>query len=198
MWYLFQREVKTKQKKDVLIMTNENNELMVNTDTGEIMDNQVQPNEQIVQDTPEYKIVQLSDGTFKKNMKYKQYFSRKAETDEEKVELYKVFNGQDDELVTPLKNMVKKEITVKHLFTQPYQSFDETTGVSTDGVTTTIEDIDGNYYATSSKSVYYTLQNLTDTFGRPTDENYKPIKVLVTGTKRTNGIQIDLELIGTV
>ena len=85
---------------------------------------------------------------------------------------------------------------IKHVFIQPYESFDEETGNVTDGVTTTIEDIEGNYYATSSKSVYYKIFSIMDTFGYPTDENYKPVKVNVTGTKRQNGVQIDLELVG--
>src|SRR5699024_7900089 len=99
-------------------------------------------------------------------------------------------------LVTPLKNMVGKEITIKHFFTAPYQSFDEQTGNVLNGVTTTIEDTEGHYFATSSKSVYHKLQSITEAFGLPSDENYKPLKVKVTGTKRTNGVQIDLELIG--
>ena len=165
----------------------------VNQETGEIIQT-----ERVIQETPEYRIVQLPDGKFKKNMKYRQYFSRIAQSEEEKIELYKVFNDSESGIVTPLKNMVKKEITVAHVFIQPYDSFDEDTGNLTSGVTTTIQDVDGNYYATSSKSVYYTLGNIFQTFGYPDHEEYKPIKVLVTGTKRQNGVQIDLELIGRV
>lgn len=176
-------------------MTN-NNEVMlnnqkVNVETGELI-----KSENVVQETDDYKIVQLEDGTFKKNMKYKRFFSRIAETEEEKIQLYKVFNESDTGLVTQLKNMIGKEITVKHVFTLPYESFNEKTGIVTDGVTTTIEDIDGNYFATSSKSVYHKLFLIMDTFGYPNDENYKPIKVKVIGIRRQNGVQIDLELIG--
>lgn len=173
-------------------MTNQN-ELTtnVNHETGEIL-----PTEIVVQDTADYRIVKTADGKFKKNMKYKSYFSRTAQTEDEKIKLYKVFNDSESELVTPLKNMVKKEITIAHVFIQPYESFDEDTGNITDGVTTTIEDTEGNFYATSSKSVYYTIRNIMQAFGTPNDEGYKPVKVKVTGTKRTNGVQIDLELIG--
>ncbi len=177
-------------------MTNQNevmvnNEKVVDTETGEVIGTEI-----VVQETADFKIVKLPDGSFKKNMKYKQYFSRVAETEEEQIELYKVFNDSESGLVTPLKNMVNKEIVIKHVFIQPYESFDEKTGNITDGVTTTIEDLDGNYYATSSKSVYYTIFNIMQTFGFPTDENYKPVKVKVLGTKRQNGVQIDLQLIG--
>lgn len=169
------------------------NELVVNvdTETGEILNQEI-----VVQETNEYKIVKLADGTFKKNTKYRQIFTRTAETEEEKFTLYKVFNDSDSGLVTPLKNMVDKEISVAHYFTQPYESFNEKTGEVTNGVTTTIEDTEGNYYATSSKSVYHTLLSICNTFGSPSDDQYKPLKLKVTGTKRQNGIQIDLQLIG--
>src|SRR5690606_22957696 len=109
---------------------------------------------------------------------------------EEKIELYKVFNDSESELVTPLKNMVNKEIFINHVFIQPYQSFDENTGNVTDGVTTTIQDTEGNYYATSSKSVYHRIKGIIEAFGDPT------MKVKVTGTKQKNGVQIDLAIIG--
>lgn len=173
------------------VMQNVANEIIVDTETGEIL-----PNEILVRETEDYKIVQLPDGSFKKNMKYKQFFSRIAENEEEKIELYQVMNDSESGLVTRLGNMVGKEITIKHVFIQPYESFDEQTGNSTDGVTTTIEDIEGNYYATSSKSVYHSIFNIIQTFGSPENENYKPVKVKVTGTKRQNGVQIDLQLIG--
>lgn len=175
-------------------METNKNELIVNganVETGEIVNTEV-----VVQETNDYTIVRLPDGKFKKNMKYQIYFSREAKTAEEKIELYKVFNDSESGLVTPLSNMVKKEITIKHVFIEPYKSFDENTGNTTHGVTTTIEDVDGSYYATSSKSVYYTIFEIFKTFGFPDTENYKPIKVKVTGTRRQNGIQIDLELVG--
>lgn len=174
-------------------MTEAKNEVMVNydTETGEVL-----TGEQVHEENDKFKVVKLTDGTFKKNMKYEPYFSRVAKTDEEKIELYKVFNDSDNGIVTPFNNMIGKEITIAHVFKQPYESFDEKTGKTSDGVTTTIQDVDGSYYATSSKTVYYTIDNIMQTFGYPTDEHYKPVKVKVTGTKRKNGVQIDLELIG--
>lgn len=175
-------------------MTNNNNEIMnqnVDMGTGEIL-----PSEKVVQETNDYKIVQLEDGSFKKNMKYHEYFSKVAETEKEQIELYKVFNDSDSGLVTQLKNMIDKEITIQHVFTLPYESFDEKTGIVSDGVTTTLQDVDGSYYATSSKSVYHKIFSIMQTFGYPKDENYKPIKVKIIGIRRQNGVQIDLELIG--
>lgn len=168
-------------------MTNEMT--IVNNVTGETMN----VSEVIVSDTPEYTIVQTEDGKFKKNMKYEAFASRHPETQSEKIELYKVLNEDDNENVIEMKNMINKEITIEHVFINPYTSFDEDTGKNTHGVTTTIQS-EGNYYVTSSKSVYYTLRNLFSTFGYPTDENYEPIKVIVTGTKQKNGVQINLKL----
>lgn len=173
-------------------MTNQNELSTVNTATGEIMDTK----ESIVTETDKYTIVKLEDGSFKKNMKYTKFFSRVPETEEDQIELYKVFNDSESGLVTPLRNMVGKEITIAHIFTAPYQSFDEKSGTVTNGVTTTIQDVDGQYYATSSKSVYHTLQSIMETFGTPGTSEYKPLKVNVTGTKRQMGVQIDLTLIG--
>src|SRR5699024_9228811 len=163
-----------------------------NTETGELIEN----TELVITETEDYTIVKTEDGKFKKNMKYKKFFSRIPETEEEQIELYKVFNDSDSGLVTQLRNIVGKELTVSHIFTAPYQSFNEDTGNVTNGVTTTIEDTEGNYYATSSKSVYHKLQSIMETFGSPAEDSYKPLKVEVTGTKRQNGVQIDLTLIG--
>lgn len=175
-------------------MTTQKNELTTfNPETGEVTLGEI-----VVQETNDYRIVQLPDGKYKKNMKFHKYFSRQAETEEEQIELYKVFNDSDSDLVTPLKNMINKELTIQHVFIQPYQSFDENTGNVTEGVTTTIQDPDGKYYATSSKSVYYTIKGIFTSFGNPSSENYKPLKVQVTGTKRQYGVQIDLKLIGRV
>ena len=178
-------------------MENTNNyEVMTNGNQVDMETGEITPSEIVVHETPEYKIVRLEDGKFKKNMKYKQYFSKVAETEEEKIELYQVFNDSESEKVTPLKNMIGKKINIAHVFTQPYESFDETTGNVTDGVTTTMQDVDGSYYATSSKSVYHKINSIMDAFGRPDEENYKPVEVEVTGAKQKNGVQIDLKLIG--
>src|SRR5699024_12753754 len=112
-------------------------------------------------------------------MKYKEYISRVAETEVEKIELYKVFNDSYSSLVTQLKNMIDMEIIVKHVYTLPYESFDESTVIVNDGVTTTIEDTAESFYATSSKSVYHIIFSIMHTFGYPYDENYKPVKLTV-------------------
>ena len=174
-------------------MTNENNELQVNTQTGEIVDT---PREQVVEETDQYRVVKTLEGKYRKEMKYNRFYSRVPETDEEQMELFNIFNDQENDLVTPLKNMVNKEIDIAHVFTDPYQSFDEETGQSSLGVTTTLEDTEGNYYATSSKSVYWSLKNIFDQFGWPSEDKYRPVTVKVTGTRRQQGVQINVSLVG--
>lgn len=163
-----------------------------NTETGEI----IELGDTVVSETNDYRVIKNQDGTFSKQMKFESYMSRQPESDEEKIELYKVFNDSDSELVTKLSSMVGSTIVIKHVFIQPYESFNEKDGSVTQGVVTTIEDDEGKYYATSSKSVYYSLKNIFQTFGVPSSDIYKPVKVEVTGTKQVNGLQINIKLVG--
>src|SRR5699024_12275123 len=115
----------------------------VDTETGEIM-----AGEQVVTETDNYRIVKLEDGTFKKNMKYKEFFSRTAETEEEKIELYKVFNDSDSGIVTAMRNMIDNEITIAHVFIQTYDSIHEKTGMMTSRAVMSLADVAGEYYVT--------------------------------------------------
>lgn len=164
----------------------------VNMETGEI----VETSDQVVQDTSDYTIVKKENGKFEKQMKFKEYMSRVPETDEEKIELYKVFNDSDSNLVKRLSYEVGNTINIKDVFIRPYESFDEGSGNVIQGVLTTLQDTDGQYYATSSKSVYYSLKNIFQAFGSPDMENYKPVQVEVTETKQQNGMQINIRLVG--
>lgn len=170
-------------------MTNE----LVNTETGEIT-TQTNNFEEIVQDTNEYTIVKTAEGKFRKDMKYRKFFSKVPETNEDLIELYNLLNSQDESLVTPMKKVTSEIIEIHQIYTNPYTSFDEDTGRNTNGVTTLIYDGE-RHIATSSKSVYYRVLGLFEVFGYPNSENYKPIKVQVTETKMQNGYQIDLKLI---
>lgn len=162
-------------------MTNEN----VNTQLAET----------VVQENDKYQVVKLPDGKFKKQMKYEKYFTHVPETQEEQVLLYKVFNSSNEQndIVIPFSQLVGTEIGIDAFYLNPYESFDEKTGLSTPSVTTTIRDGD-NFYATSSKSVYHSLRNLCNAFGYPNTPDYKKIYVNVTGTKRQFGVQIDIVL----
>lgn len=165
----------------------------VNTD-GEMIQTLPTAGEIIVQDTDKFTIVKLPNGKFRKDMKYKKLYTHVPTDQAEMLELYKVLNTEDNEDVVKMSTRVGSEIQIQHIYTNPYQSFDEETGGNVNGVTTTIF-TGTEYIATSSKSVYYTLLNLFDTFGSPSDEGYKPITVKITSRKMQNGDQINLQLI---
>lgn len=155
-----------------------------------------QTTETIASDTKDFTIYKQADGKYRKEMKYEKFFTKVPETAEEQIKLYQAFNGNDDSLVTPLSKIEGATIVIENVYFNPYQSFDEETGKSTNGVTTTIQDTEDQFYATSSKAVYYTLKNLFDSFGIPNTPNYKPLIVTVTGQKLQNGRQINLQLQG--
>lgn len=152
--------------------------------------------ETLVEETNEYSIYKTPEGKYEKRMKYSQFWSRTPETEEEMVELYSIMNEQDSELVIPFKRAIGEVLEIKHVFFNPYNSFDEETGQSTTGVTTTLETYDGKYYATSSKTVYYNLQNIFKTFGTPGTPNYLGVKVAIKSTKAKHGDQISLAVLG--
>lgn len=165
-----------------------------NPETGELS-NQPTTGEIIVQDTEDFTIVKMSNGKFRKDMKYKQIYTHVPTEKEEMLELYKVLNDENNDLVVTMATRVGSEIEIHQVYTNPYQSFDEETGGNTNGVTTTIF-TGTEYIATSSKSVYYTVLGLFETFGQPNTEGYTPLKVKITSRKMQNGNQIGLELIG--
>lgn len=149
----------------------------------------------LVEDNAKYSIYQLPNGEFEKRMKYEKLWTKVPETDDD-IELYfTIFNERDSELVTPMKNAIGQVFQIANVFFNPYESFDEKTGTNENGVTTTIESVDGVFYATSSKAVYYTLQNMFDVFGTPGTNNARPITVEVTSKRLENGDQINLKLV---
>ena len=150
----------------------------------------------VVKSTDTYEIVKLdepdSEGNlFEKRMKYKRIATHMPENEKEIVELYAVLNDSTGEKVTPMKEVVGLTFVAKNFYTSPYDSFDGKTGETSRGVTTTIEDSEGNFYATSSKSVYYSVINLYENFGM------KPFILQIVGIKREKGrVQINVQLTG--
>lgn len=149
----------------------------------------------LTRETETYQIFKLPNGEFDKRMKYKKFWTKIPVTKKDTLHLFKVMNDQDNSIVTPMKETVGMEIEVANLYFNPYESFDEKTGGTSNGVTTIIEDTKGAYYGTSSKAVYYSLHNIMDVFGIPNTENYEPFKILVTSKKLENGNQINAMLL---
>lgn len=152
--------------------------------------------EVLIEETKNYKIFKLADGTFKKTMKYEKFWTFTPETEEEVLTLFQLFNEQDNENVTPMSEATGEILSIKNVFFNPYDSFNEETGINDSGVNTTIETQDGKYFVTSSKSVYFNLQNIFNVFGTPNTEKYLPVKVAIVSTKKEQGKQITLKAVG--
>lgn len=135
--------------------------------------------EVLVSDNPNFSIFKLPNGKFDKRMKYHKFWSFTPTTNEDVEKYYMVFNDKENNLVTPMKEAKGTILTIKNVFFNPYEGFDEETGQTVYGVTSTIEDTNGNFYATSSKTVYYSLKNMFDVFGVPNQPNSRPIKIAI-------------------
>lgn len=153
--------------------------------------------EKLVTETNEYSVFQLPNGKFEKRVKYQAYSSIHPETTEEQVMLYNLLNGDE---ALEMKAHIGTIFEIMNVVFSPYDSFDEETGVSDAGVSTIILGVTDNgepvTFATSSKTVYWDLQNMFKVFCKPDDENYLGIKVAITGTKQQRGTQIGLKLLG--
>lgn len=150
----------------------------------------------MVQDTPEYSIFQLPTGKFEKRMKYQKEWTYLPETQEELLRFFQLMNEQENPEVSQLKTCVGDIFEIKHVYHNPYQSFDKDTGMTDAGVNTMIETEDGKFLVTSSKSVYWNLKQIFNVFGTPGTDQYLGVKVVVTTTKQAKGTQLGLKLLG--
>src|SRR5699024_12699856 len=122
----------------------------------------------------------LANRKYEKVMKYKRVFSHIPQTREEEIKLYNIFNTQDNPNVTPFADMRDKEIEIHEFYTNPYESFNEETGETDNGVNTTIFD-GSHYYSSSSKTVYYSLLNFFVIFVYTYSEDYEHVILHVKG-----------------
>jgi hypothetical protein len=150
----------------------------------------------IKQQTHDYTIYLDETGKYTKEMKYKKFATKTDFTQEETVFLYKALNEQNFEGVSPMSEKIGLEFHLQNFYINPYESFDDETGLSVKGVSILIETLENEFIATSSKTVYYNIQSITNTFGMPNTENYKPLKLKIKATKQKLGNQISLELLG--
>lgn len=140
-------------------------------------------------------IVQNADGKFKRQAAYHAISTVKVETREDKIKLVNILNGSDD-TVQECKRNVGVKIKLKDLVTNPYESVDEDTGEITNGVTTMMFDEDGDVYVTSSKSVYFTLQNLFKVFAMPSTPDYETLELEIIEKQGQRFKYIDVKLVG--
>jgi|SRR5690625_3186319 len=169
-------------------MTNQNNEVNVNAETGEIIDTV------IVRENDEYQVVK-SDGKFKRKAKFEDYSSFKAENREEKIWLLNVMEG-DENSGNGLKDHVGKTIEVQDIITRRYDRIDENTGETEYGVLTYLITPEKEVFVTSSKTVYFSIVRIMGLFGKPDSDEWENIKVKVGKEKGQNGDIIKIKMVG--
>lgn len=162
-----------------------------------IMANEIQNvnnNNEVVSETDQYTIKKDENGKFTRQAKYSNYSSMQAETKEQKIWMFNLLEG-DSEAVKGMKDHVGDAFYIHNIITNSYDSIDEDTGEITHGVLTYLLDEENNAYVTSSKSVYFTVTRIMRLFGKPDEQGYEPVKVMVSSEKGKNGNIIKLKMV---
>lgn len=94
------------------------------------------------------------------------FCSMKAESQEEKVQLFNALNGD----TKPIKDMVNTELMIKDVFIETVECRNEETGEITVCPRTVLIDTKGNGYTAVSIGVFSSLKKLFQIFGEPTWE----------------------------
>jgi hypothetical protein len=152
-------------------------------------------NEMMTKNNSNYEIIQTEDGKFKRKAKYEMYSSVKASTKEEKIALFNIINGSDEN-TNGLKDHVGKHIEVQNVIFNTYDKIDEETGKEEYGVLSYLITPDGVPYVTSSKSVYFTLKRIFDIFGSPDSEDWENIVVKIVKKKGLQHEYVDVVMVG--
>jgi hypothetical protein len=169
-------------------MTNQNENQ--NTETENQTSLQV-----IERETEDYVIMKNEEGKFVRKAKFHDYSSITAETREEKIWLLGLMQA-DEESGTGLKDCVGKQIVVENIITRRYDKINEDSGQTEYGVLTYLITPEKQAFVTSSKNVYFSIVQIMDLFGKPTDETWENITVKVLKEKATNGDMIKIKMIG--
>lgn len=165
------------------------NEIAETTLTTEIVPNNV------ISETAEYVIMKDEKGDFVRKAKFADYSSVVAETRADKIWLMNVLDG-DEESGNGLSKHVGKRIEIANVITRKYDKINPKTGVTEYGVLTYLITPDRVAYATSSKTVYFSITRLMKTFGTPDSPEWENIIVQVTSKKSTNGDAINIKMVG--
>jgi len=170
------------------------------TETNQTTQNEIVTTENaqvdvIQSETDKYVVVKQADGKFKRKAKFEEYSSIVAKDRSEKIWLMNLLDG-DAESGNPLKQHIGKQIEIANVITRKYDKINEETGELEYGVLTYLITPDKVPYATSSKSVYFSINRMMDLFGKPTDEEWENIKVQVSSTKGANGDIINIKMVG--
>jgi hypothetical protein len=149
----------------------------------------------IENETEDYVILKNEEGKFIRKAKFHDYSSITAETREDKIWLLGLMQG-DEETGNGLKDHVGKVIEVANIITRKYDKINEDSGQTEYGVLTYLLTPDRIAYVTSSKNVYFSIMQIMDLFGKPTDELWENIQVKVMKEKATNGDMIKIKMVG--
>ena len=141
-----------------------------------------------------YEIKQNAEGKFERKAIYQAFMSVRAETRAQKIALLQLL--ESDTVAKPLNDCVGNKITIADVIINPYDSVNEDTGEMQYGVLTYMIDTNGEAYVTSSKSVYYTLQNVFKVFGTPHWEEEEAVTVQVVKKKGLQFNYTDINVIG--
>lgn len=128
--------------------------------------------ELVTRENDEFVIVKGVDGKFSRKAKFKNYSSVKAETQEEKIWLFNLYEG-NEENNNGLKDHVGKIIEVHDVITRQYDKINEETGATEYGVLTYLITSDKVPYVTSSKTVYFSVTRYFEMFGYPHEDGWK-------------------------
>lgn len=166
---------------------NENTELAVSTnENGELAN--------VQQDTDEFMIV-IENGKYKRKAKYQDYNSIVPKTREERIWLANLLDN-DEDTGNGLKDQVGKEITVANIITRKYDKINEDTGVLEHGVLTYLLTPEKEAFVTSSKGVYFSIQNYLKLFGTPDSPEWENIVLKIGKKKMQNGDSITVKMVG--
>ena len=141
-----------------------------------------------------YEIKQNAEGKFERKAIYQPFMSVTPETRAQKIALLQLL--ESDTVAKPLNDCVGSKITIADVIINPYDKVNEDTGEMEYGVLTYMIDTNGEAYVTSSKSVYYTLQNSFKVFGLPHWEEDEAVTVQVVKKKGLQFNYTDINVIG--
>lgn len=151
--------------------------------------------EVITRENDEYAVVKDAEGKFKRKAKFKNFSSIKAETRADKMWLFNLYEGSEEN-GNGLKDHVGKIIEMQDVITRQYDRINEETGAIEYGVLTYLITKDRIAYVTSSKTVYFTIMRLFESFGFPGEAGWEAIKFKVGKQKGQNGDIIKVQMVG--
>lgn len=139
-------------------------------------------------------IVKDENGKFKRKAIFQDFSSVQAETREQKLALFNLL--ESDDLALPMNSNVGTKIKIVDVIHRSYDAVDEETGELTNGVLTYLIERDGKAFVTSSKSVYYTLQNAFKAFGYPHFAEGEELEVEIVKKKGQQFQYVDVKILG--